>query len=171
VALLAAGLAASPVHAQTLDRSLIGNGGGVASGTGQVVVGTLGQPVVGQAVGADRVVCHGWWCVELGSLVAVGDTPPVSLPTRLEAPRPNPTSGTVLLVFQLARPARVRVAIFDVAGTRVATPLDGMLSSGSHEARWDGIGRRGERPPAGVYFVSFTVDGRAAGRHRIVLVR
>jgi len=117
------------------------------------------------------VVCHGWWCVELGSLVAIGDAPPASRPTRFEAPRPNPASGTVLLAFQLARGARVEVAIYDVAGTRVATPLDGLLPSGSHEARWDGTGRRGERHPAGIYFISFTVDGRAAGRHRIVLLR
>jgi hypothetical protein len=171
-ALLALCVLGPDALAQSLDRGLLGNGGRVSTGGGQMVIGTIGQPAVGGSTGTDNVVCHGWWCVERGTLVAVQDPAlPAPQVTTLDHPRPNPARGSVVLAFALARAGRVEISVHDVTGARVATPVAGVLPAGRHEARWDGTGRRGDRFPAGVYFVSFTAEGRLAGRRRIALLR
>lgn len=174
-AMLALVMLASGARAQSLDRSLIGNGGRVVSGGGHQVVGTVGQPLVGQTAvpaGPGNIVCSGWWCVERGTLVAVPDSdPPDAGRTAFDHPRPNPARGAVVLAFTLAREGRVEVALHDVAGARVGTALSGVVAAGRHEAQWDGTGLHGQRCRAGIYFVSFVVDDRTVAQRRIVLLR
>jgi len=69
-------------------------------------------------------------------------------PSRLsfQAPSPNPFAGETRLRFQIPIPSRVRLAVFDAAGRRVATLLDGVMPAGVHSATFDAA-----RLPAGVY--------------------
>jgi len=175
IAQIAPVMLAGGAGAQSLDRSLLGNGGRLMSGGGQVMIGTVGQPVVGQSAGgggSGYVTCHGWWCIEGGALVAVED-PERDEPgfTGFDRPRPNPSRGAVLLSFRLAREGRVEVVLHDVTGARVATPVSGVLPPGRHEARWDGCGPRGRHSRPGVYFVTFATEGSVIERRRIVLLR
>lgn len=175
LALAGAALLAGSANAQTLGPSVLGNGAAPIGGAGYRMLGTVGQPAVGATsgpAGTDRVVCSGYWCVERGSLVAILDpAAPYTGPTTFEGPRPNPSSGAVVLGFSLAQPARVEVTLHDVTGARVASPLVGDLGAGRHEARWNGRGAGGGRAAPGVYFVTFRVDGRVVDRRRIVVVR
>jgi hypothetical protein len=172
--LLLALVVAHDAGAQSLDRSVIGNGGLVTSGAGYQVVGTVGQPLVGGTDvpgGPGHIVCSGWWCIERGTLVAVPDVEPAeSGPTSFDPPRPHPTRGAVALAFTLARGAHVEVALHDVTGARVETLVSGPLEAGRHEVRWDGASR-GRRCGPGIYFVSFTLDGRTIHRQKLVRLR
>ncbi len=55
----------------------------------------------------------------------------------LAAPRPNPTSGPVTLRFCLPRAGTVAMALYDVAGRKVASMLDGTCAAGWQEIRWE----------------------------------
>ena len=65
---------------------------------------------------------------------------------------PNPFSSRTELAFELRGAQPVRLAIYDVAGRRVATLVDGVLSAGGHAFAWDGRDDEGRPQPAGVYF-------------------
>jgi hypothetical protein len=91
--------------------------------------------------------------------------------TLFEAIGPNPAQGTAWLAFALARPAAVRMGVHDIAG-RLVRKLDlGTLPAGRHRTLWDGRGDSGAPVPAGVYIVTFAVDGRAQGARRVTMLR
>ncbi|MBN2202558.1 lamin tail domain-containing protein, partial [bacterium] len=78
---------------------------------------------------------------------------------------PNPFNPSASVEFNLPRPARVRLEVFDVRGRLAAVVIDGeRLNPGLHRARLDGRGLAG-----GVYLYRMTAvyeDGR-----RDVLIR
>lgn len=90
---------------------------------------------------------------------------------RIEAPRPNPATGPVLLAFGMPDAAAVEIAIFDVAGRVVRRLANGeRFEAGSHTVRWDGCDESGVPAPAGLFFVRARAGG-ADAEARIVRVR
>jgi len=89
---------------------------------------------------------------------------------------PNPVSQRTVISYELPAASRggrtashVEMAVYDVAGRRVATLVNGMKQSGRHLLGWDG--RAGGRPlPSGVYFCKMKV-GSVERSFRIVIVR
>lgn len=78
-------------------------------------------------------------------------------------PRPNPFTETAALAFEIPRPGRVTLEIFDVAGRRVARIVDAEYPAGAHSARWDGRDSAGRRCAAGVYLARLEHgDGQSA---------
>jgi len=77
---------------------------------------------------------------------AVGPRPPRPGELRLAPPAPNPFNPATALRCGLARAADVRLAVYDLAGRRVATLHDGPLAAGEHVFRFEA----GQRP-AGLY--------------------
>lgn len=73
----------------------------------------------------------------------------------LAAPTPNPFRGSmqVTLAIADAAGAEVDVAVFDLAGRRLATLLRGHLNAGAHTATWNGRTDRGEAATPGMYFL------------------
>jgi len=65
--------------------------------------------------------------------------------------------------------AQAKLEIYDTAGRRVHTLMDGVLAAGPHTASWDGTDERGARVEAGVYFARLAA-GRAAVVRRVVLL-
>jgi hypothetical protein len=106
------------------------------------------------------------------SSAAVAAVGPASVPSRLEmaAPEPNPSHGKTELTFSLPRRASVDLAIYDLAGRRIATVMNGEAQAGTHVAVWDGGGSRERRAVEGVYFAELVVDGQRLTK-KIVLVR
>jgi hypothetical protein len=87
----------------------------------------------------------------------------------LAAPAPNPSAGATTLAFELPVAAAVDLAIYDVAGRRVAEPARGPYPAGRHAVRWDGAGRGGARLPGGVYLCRLEAAGTVAVRRLVVL--
>jgi hypothetical protein len=50
----------------------------------------------------------------------------------------------------------------------MATPVDGLISGGTHTFAWSSVGPSGARLAGGVYLASLVVDGRRQTR-RLVL--
>lgn len=88
----------------------------------------------------------------------------------LFAGAPNPSPGRVSLGFTLPRPGRATLRVYDLAGARVRSLVDGEQAAGAHLAVWDGRDDAGRAVPPGAYFARLESLGRSASR-RIVFVR
>jgi hypothetical protein len=97
---------------------------------------------------------------------AGADVPPA---TALERVAPNPARGAAAVSYALARPARVALSVFDVAGRAVRRFERGVESAGRHVATWDARGDDGRAARPGLYFVRLDVDGTMVGTKKIVL--
>lgn len=91
------------------------------------------------------------------SVPALATSSPATL--RLQPAFPNPFHEAVTIRFALDRESKVTLELFDVAGRRVARPLEGVgLPSGQHSVRWSA-------PASGVYYYRVRAGkSQAAGR-------
>ena len=94
------------------------------------------------------------------------------LPTRfaLHQPFPNPFNPQTSVKFDLPAAGRVRLAIFDVTGRRVATLVDRRLDPGPHETVWSGCDDTGRRVSSGAYFMRL-VAGDKIEQRKVMLVK
>jgi len=77
---------------------------------------------------------------------------------------PNPFNPMTVIRFDLARPGRVDLAVYDLRGRRVSTLVDANLPAGTHDATF-----RGENAASGVYYyVLQTNQGQAVGKMTLV---
>lgn len=78
-----------------------------------------------------------------------------ALPTVLSMspPWPNPFRHGVLMRVSVPSHMQLEVSVFDVAGRRIRSLIDGPLEPGEHIVAWDGTDQRGLRQSAGVYFI------------------
>jgi len=79
--------------------------------------------------------------------------------TAIDFVAPNPSRATSRIQYTVARTGHMRIEVVDVAGRVVSTLVDGVEAAGRHEAAW-----RGERMPAGVFFVRLTTPDRTVSR-------
>ncbi len=83
--------------------------------------------------------------------------------------RPNPFNPSTTIAYDLPRPSRVTVTIYDVRGREVRTLVSGALPAGEHRVEWDG--RDAQRQPAasGVYFCRLTAEGFVQTKKMVLL--
>ena len=89
--------------------------------------------------------------------VPAGGTGPESL--RLGPVWPSPARGAANVRFDLPRPGRVRLDLYDVRGRLVRTLVDGPCAAGTHPAHWDGRDAAGVPAAAGIYFLRLEAAG------------
>ncbi|MBN1668843.1 MAG: hypothetical protein JW862_17255 [Anaerolineales bacterium] len=51
------------VSTPVMERFVIAAGGGEAQNGSVILTGTIGQPITGQASGANEGICSGFWCL------------------------------------------------------------------------------------------------------------
>jgi hypothetical protein len=74
---------------------------------------------------------------------------------------PGRESGVGVVLTLPVTVANVDVAVYDVAGRRMATLEHGTLPAGVHRLTWSALGEgAGTRPGAGIYFVRAQLDGQ-----------
>ncbi len=83
---------------------------------------------------------------------------------------PNPFNPRTTLAFELASAGPVRLLIYDAAGRRVATLVDGYREAGRHAEVWDGRDSEGRMSAAGVYLCRLEA-GPYRETRRLVLVK
>ena len=91
-------------------------------------------------------------------------------PARLLAASPNPFNPVTTIGYSLRDDGVAEVAVFNLAGRRVRTLVDGPVPAGDHQATWDGHDDRGNLVSSGVYFYRLSV-GDAVETRRMVLVK
>ena len=83
----------------------------------------------------------------------------------LEQNFPNPFNSSTLIRFTLAAPQKVELALYNLAGQRLATLAEGAREAGSHQVRWDA-----RDFASGVYLYRLQAGLRVLSR-KLVLLR
>jgi hypothetical protein len=78
---------------------------------------------------------------------------------------PNPFSAVTIIKFQLLNDGPVTLRVFDVTGREVASPLNTVLLSGTHEVAWNATGYA----PGAYYYTLVSGDFRET--KKMILVR
>jgi hypothetical protein len=104
-----------------------------------------------------------------GATAGVDDQPAAAArPGFLEPNVPNPFTSDTELAYTLARGAKLKLAVYDVAGREVAQLANGTQPAGRHVTRWNARDHSGRLVPAGVYFVRMEVAGSIQSRKLVV---
>lgn len=92
-------------------------------------------------------------------LSPVADALPPAL--ALAAAHPNPFNPRTTVGFTVPRPGPVTVTVHDLAGRRVTTLLDEVLTAGTYEVTWTGQDEVGRPVPSGLYFARLVAGGES----------
>ncbi|MFN2369704.1 MAG: FG-GAP-like repeat-containing protein [Candidatus Krumholzibacteriia bacterium] len=83
---------------------------------------------------------------------------------------PTPFNPRTTIAFALPADGHARLAVFDLAGRRVATLVDRTLAAGTHTVVWDGRNEQGAEVGSGVYLYTLQAAGQVAAK-RLTLIR
>ncbi|MYE91357.1 T9SS type A sorting domain-containing protein, partial [Candidatus Poribacteria bacterium] len=85
---------------------------------------------------------------------------------------PNPFNPETWIPYQLAEPAAVTLAIYDMNGQMVRRLAVGYRAAGIYQSRsravyWDGRNQFGESVASGLYFYTLTVRTETRGETKV----
>ena len=109
--------------------TLLATGGVDVANTATRLTGSFGQPIIGPVVALHGNLVQGFWnfrkpLPSSAEQPVAGETPP-SLQCL-----PNPANNEVTVQALLKKPGRTTLALYDVAGRRVITLMEGMSAEG-----------------------------------------
>src|SRR5262245_24977162 len=78
---------------------------------------------------------------------------------RLRGSAPNPFSSSTAIGFETPATGRVKLEVFDAAGRRVATLVDGIVKAGRQTAVWSGTDQSGRAARPGLYLARLETGG------------
>lgn len=76
----------------------------------------------------------------------------------LSTPFPSPFRESILLRYQLPRPEKTTLKIYDLAGRLVKTSIDEIKEAGYYSVKWNGEDNLGTKVTSGVYFARFEAE-------------
>ncbi len=120
-----------------------------------VVVNSAGPPVV--------VPVH----LTVSNALSMSPLVPVRLV--LEQNHPNPFNPQTRIGFSLPRSGQVSLKVYSTTGRLVRTLIDGILSEGIHQFRWDGTDEGARRVASGVYLYRLETPGEVLSRKLIMV--
>ncbi|MBD3348963.1 MAG: hypothetical protein GF400_07185 [Candidatus Eisenbacteria bacterium] len=90
----------------------------------------------------------------------------------LEQNVPNPFNPVTVVAFSVpGGTGRATLSVYNIAGERVRTLVDGPVDGGRHNVTWDGRDDAGERVASGVYFVRLETPDLGATERKAVLLK
>lgn len=84
--------------------------------------------------------------------------------------RPNPFNPTTTIEYNVPKPGRVLVQIWDVCGRLVRTLEDTHRPTGKYSTVWNGTDSAGHSVAAGIYFCRIDIDGKQSSK-KLVMIR
>ncbi len=110
----------------------------------------------------------GFWIFMADILTPIPES--TSATNRLVDVHPNPFNPQVIIAFELAQAQRVQVAVYDLAGRRLAELASGIRDRGPHQVAWNGRDAAARPAPSGTYLVRIEAEGWSAVR-KVTLAR
>ncbi len=89
--------------------------------------------------------------------------------TTLHGAHPNPFNPKTTIRFSLAAPGRASLRVYDLAGRRMATLLDGLAAAGAQSIDWNGRDDAGRQLASGVYLLRFKAAGTSEESKLVLL--
>jgi photosystem II stability/assembly factor-like uncharacterized protein len=89
---------------------------------------------------------------------------------RLAQNSPNPFTSATIIRFQLPKPCRVTIRVYDMLGEHVNTPVDDHLGAGWHHTVFKGTDGEGRKVSSGVYIYHMEA-GDFTSRRKMVFIR
>ncbi|MGH7493508.1 MAG: FlgD immunoglobulin-like domain containing protein [bacterium] len=83
---------------------------------------------------------------------------------------PNPFNPETEIKYELPREAHVVITIFNIAGQKIATLIDGRVKAGVHAVRWKGTDDLGRSAPSGIYICRMAAAGNVFQK-RMALIK
>jgi flagellar hook assembly protein FlgD len=80
-------------------------------------------------------------------------------------------SSDLVIEFHVPKPARIELAIYNVAGTLIANLRDGSFNPGIYRVVWDGQDSGGTVVASGVYFCKLTINNKKAMTKKLIMLR
>ena len=155
----------APASAQyQISPSVIGSGGGSASGGSYTLLGTVGQPAIGVVSGASYINEIGFWYQPGWVLTGVEDE---AVPSRFSFGQnfPNPFNPVTTFRFAVPKTARVTLTLYDVSGRLVRTLVDE-----DHEPGYHTFALSADGLASGVYFCRMA-SGQFTESRKLLLLK
>jgi hypothetical protein len=151
--------------AGTVDVALLGEGGGLVGDGRLALVSFRVKAGGGPGIRIDRAIARDAANrpVTIGTL-APGGAEILPARTELGSVFPNPFGRTASVQLSLAREAKVKVGVYDLAGRRVRSLVDGVQPAGVRVLTFDGRGDSGVRLAPGVYVLRLETPDVAQSR-------
>ena len=109
-----------------------------------------------------------WLQVPYTSVSFEEDIQPVRF--ALHPNHPNPFNTATVISYDLPKPGRVRLILYDLLGQMVRVLVDEPVPAGSHAVRWDGKDTAGRFLASGVYVCRLT-GGSSLRTRKMALIR
>jgi hypothetical protein len=74
---------------------------------------------------------------------------------------PNPFNAQTMISFDLAKPGRVELAVYNIVGQKIVTLIDGEYAAGGHSIIWNGFDSRGTAVSSGIYYYRLKTDDKS----------
>ncbi len=94
----------------------------------------------------------------------------IPLSTGMTSIYPNPFNPETNIRYQVTRPSRISIDIYNIRGEKISAIYEGNRTSGKYTTSWQGKDDQGHHVSSGIYFVRFTSDGHHDMR-KIVLLK
>jgi hypothetical protein len=110
--------------------------------------------------------------IEGGAQRVLFETEAVTVPPRVLAlmqNHPNPFNPSTTIEYSLPESGYVSLAVFDVAGRRVARLVDGKQEQGPHAVQWTGRDQNGAAVASGLYFYKLDFGKESLTRKMVFL--
>ena len=95
------------------------------------------------------------------------DTEPQSFD--LEQNYPNPFNSGTVIRFALPVSEQIELALYNLAGQKVQTLVQGQRPAGAYTVRWDGRDADGRALASGMYFYRLSANGKSTIRKLLLL--
>ncbi len=116
---------------------------------------------------------EGWYVDDINLTFDVGtsvDEELLPIEFALGQNAPNPFNPVTVIQYQLPEPAHVRIDVYNIAGRRVRTIVDGPQEAGYQTVVWDGTNDFGQKVASGVYMYRMQA-GDFVSEKRMVLLK
>jgi hypothetical protein len=81
---------------------------------------------------------------------------------------PNPFNPSTTLSYKLEKPAKVKLAIYDVVGREIQTLISRYQFQGQYNVKWESVDDAGQKLPSGMYVARLQVENEVATKKMIL---
>ncbi|MBN2413989.1 SBBP repeat-containing protein [candidate division KSB1 bacterium] len=90
---------------------------------------------------------------------------------RLDQNFPNPFNLSTVIPFSLPAKSEIELVIYNSLGKKIRSMFTGVLPSGDHKLKWDGIDDSGKTAASGIYFYHLKIDHKINLTGKMILIK